>query len=137
MTAHAGMATSLPIVLNGSMSLGGASFGQYPQAPPEVDDLGFLDDWLAAELDGGGFDMGDLLLNDLQLPAAGARAASNALVPPLSPSYISGPACACDHTAICCSCLAPPTIAAPTQREVSRGPHRQLPASCEAHPEHG
>ncbi len=82
MTAHAGMASSLPIALNGATSLDNASFGHYRHAP--ADDLGFLDEWLVAELDGFAFDMGDLLLDDLQLPAAGARAASNSLVPPSS-----------------------------------------------------
>ena len=86
MTAHAGMASSLPIALNGATSLDNASFGHCRHAP--ADDLGFLDDWLAAELDGGAFDMGDLFLDDLQLPAASARAASNALVPPSLASYI-------------------------------------------------
>ena len=93
MTAHAGMACSLPITLHGAMSPSSAAFGHYRQAPPEipvVDDLGFLDE-LAAELDGGVFDVGDLLLDDLQLPAAGARAASTTLVPPSLAAYIPAP----------------------------------------------
>ena len=103
MTAHMGIAPTLQIALNGAVSLGNATFGQYRPAPPEIppiDDLGFLEE-LAAELDGGAFDMGDLLLDDLQLPAAGARAASTVLVPPSLASYFPAPACGCGPKAIC------------------------------------
>ncbi len=122
------MASCLPIALNGSMSLDIANFGHYRHAPAEVDDLGFLDE-LAAELDGA-FDMGDLLLDDLQLPAAGARAASNALVPPLSLRRYPAPLVLVVTQRSDARVAAPPSIAAPAQREVSRGPFWQLPASC-------
>ena len=86
MSAHVGMVSGLLPALNGSAGSGSFDFGPCRRPSPDMtadDGFRFLDE-LAADLDGDAYDLEDLLLDDLQLPAAGARAASTALVPPLS-----------------------------------------------------
>ena len=83
MTTHAGMAPGLMAGHNGGFGAISAGFGHGSRAPPAAapdDDLCFLDEF-AAELNGGAYDLGDLLLDDLKLPAAAAPAATDVLVP--------------------------------------------------------